>query len=564
MLSHLYINNIALIDELNLDFCAGLNVLSGETGAGKSIIVDSLNLVLGERADRELIKSGEDRAKVEATFNIENHVSIGRVLDKHSIEFMGDELVLSRELGVNGKNICRANGSLINLSTLKEISDLLVDIHGQHEHQTLLHSKNHMAFLDRYGAPKIMPNLKKVKTLYNDYASIKKSIGLLCGDEKERERNLELLRFQIDEIENAKLKDGEEEELIAEKKRLYSAEKIVEALNTSYDGLFEGQGGSFAILDRFKDIINVFGTITDIDPKYAEIHERLNEAYYIAEETGMDIRTQKDEFFYDPESLLEIESRLNEINNLKRKYGKDIVEIHEYLARSEKEYNRLVNAEEQLGDLTNKLKTITDQLFSASMDLSYERKMAAKIFERAILKELEDLGMNGAGFEVYFSKIEEKQDSEFTAKGLDTIEFYITLNPGQPLKPLSKVASGGEISRIMLSFKNILGKSDVIQTNVFDEIDSGISGKIANVVADKLSSIARQRQVICVTHLAQIAAHANLNFLIEKEVKNGNTVTKTYPLDMEGRVAEIARLAGGIDSELSMQHAREMIEKAKN
>jgi len=278
----------------------------------------------------------------------------------------------------------------------------------------------------------------------------------------------------------------------------------------------------------------------------------------------MDIRSLKDEFFYDPDALLETESRLNEINNLKRKYGKDISEINEYLVRSETEYQRLVNAEEQLEDLTHKLNLTTDQLFSASMDLSLERKMTAKIFERALLKELNDLGMKDAEFEVYFSTIPKKDDAEFSINGLDKVEFYITLNLGQPLKPLAKVASGGEISRIMLAFKNILGNTDEILTNVFDEIDSGISGSIANVVANKLSSIAKKRQVICVTHLAQIAAYADLNFLIKKYVEDGNTVTSTYPLDYQGKVEEIARLAGGTNTELSIKHAKEMIEEAFN
>ncbi len=562
MLLNLHINNIALIDELDIAFSAGLNVLSGETGAGKSIIVDSLNLVLGERADRELIKSGEERAVVEAVFDIGNHERVKRVLDKNEIEPMGDTVVLSRELWRNDRNVCRVNGTLVTLATVKQISDLLVDIHGQHEHQTLLHAKNHLAFIDRFGESDIKPLRKEAKTLYEDYASFKRSIELLCGDERERERNLDLLRFQIDEISAAKLRPNEEEDLIEDKKRLQAAEKIMETLNSGYDGLFEGDDG-FAVLDRMKDIINMFEKIADIDPAYQGIMERLNEAYYLAEETGMEIREQRDAFYHEPDALSKIEERINEINHLKRKYGNSIEEIFTYLARSEKEYDRLVNAEEQLGILTEKIKETESRLYQACTALSEARRKTASVFETMMLKELGDLGMAGAGFKADFLDIPEQGDASYTVNGFDKVSFYITLNPGEPLKPLSKVASGGEISRIMLSFKNILGRLDVIETNVFDEIDTGISGRIANVVAEKLAAIAKQRQVICVTHLAQIAAHADRHFLIQKTIEDNRTATATIPLDMDGRVNEIARLAGGNDTELSLQHAHELIKKAQ-
>ncbi|MEX1307403.1 MAG: DNA repair protein RecN [Eubacteriales bacterium] len=564
MLKHLHIRNIALIDELDIDFSAGLNVLSGETGAGKSIIVDALNLVLGERADRELIKAGTERANVEAVFSIGQHNRVKRILQDNELEDMGDELVLSRALSMEGKNVCRVNGTLVTLTILKSISDLLVDIHGQHEHQTLMHQSNHIDFLDRYGWAKIKPLKQNVKKIYKEYSEIERSISLLGGNESERERSMDLLRFQIDEITSAALKPDEEETLIEEKKKMQSAENVIGALSGAYGALFEGLDGEFAILDKFKDIINLFEKIKDVDEKYQTIYERLNEAYYLAEETGMDIRSEKDEYFFDPEALVAVEERINEINQLKRKYGRDIDEIFAFLKRSETEYDRLTNAEEQLGILTEKINEVKDQLYSACMALSYERKMTAKVFERAILAELSDLGMSGAGFEVYFNKLEEKEKAEFSADGLDKVAFYITLNPGQPLKPLSKVASGGEISRIMLSFKNILGRTDVIQTNVFDEIDTGISGLIGNVVAEKLASIATMRQVICVTHLAQIAAYADKNFLIEKTMADENTTTATTPLDEEGKIREVARLAGGNDSDLSLQHAREMINQAKN
>jgi DNA repair protein RecN (Recombination protein N) len=559
MLKNLHIKNIALIDELNIEFNGGLNVLSGETGAGKSIIVDSLNLVLGERADRDLIKSGQERASVEAEFDISSHNRVKRVLNKNEIEDMGGVLVLARELWRNDRNVCRINGTLVTLTVVKKISDLLVDIHGQHEHQTLLHNKNHLGFIDRFGAERIRPLRITVTSLYEDYASIERSIELLCGDERERERNMDLLRFQIDEITHSQLKPDEDEILIAEKKRLHASEKVIETLTTGYQTLFEGSDGDFAVLDRLKDLSNSLSAISDIDPVYETLMERLNEAYYIAEEAGMEIREQKENYYHDPDALAETEARIDEINTLKRKYGATIDDIFAFLARSEKEYDRLVNAEEQLSILTEKIKEVSTKLYTASRALSEERRETAKRFEVMLLNELSDLGMTGAGFNVQFSLIPDEADAVYTAGGFDKVAFYITLNPGEPLKPLSKVASGGEISRIMLSFKNILGQLDVIETNVFDEIDTGISGRIANVVAEKLSSIAGQRQVICVTHLAQIAAHADRHFLIKKTVEGAHTKTATYPLDMDGRVKEVARLAGGNDSELSLSHAREMI-----
>ena len=336
---------------------------------------------------------------------------------------------------LEGKNVCRINGTLVTLNTLKSISDLLVDIHGQHEHQTLMHQGNHIDFLDRYGWARIKPLKQSVIKLYEEYSDIKNSIALLGGDEHERERSMDLLRFQIDEITVAALKPNEDETLIAEKKRMQAAENVIGALSGAYGALFEGQDGEFAVLDRFKDIINLFEKIKDVDPKYAAIFERLNEAYYMAEETGMDIRNEKDEYYYDPADLEAVEERIDEINHLKRKYGRDIDEIFGFLKKSETELDRLTNAEEQLEFLNGKINGVTDQLYSACMALSYERKMTAKVFERAILTELSDLGMSGAGFEVYFNKIEEKEKADFTANGLDKVAFYITLNPGQPLKP---------------------------------------------------------------------------------------------------------------------------------
>jgi len=562
MIKHLFIQNIALIDSLDLDLDSGLNVLSGETGAGKSIIIDSLNLILGERATKELIKSGEQLARVEATFDISKHENMQKLLKHNEIDVFDNELIISRELGINGKNVCRVNGSLINLSELKKISGRLVDIHGQHEHQNLLQTKNHIYFLDRYGRNTIYRLLHDVEKTNFQLSKITNEIDELCGDEHERQRNLDLLKFEIEEINDANLTEDEEENLLSTKKRLYSSEKVIEVFEKSYNSLNDDEG--FSVIDSLKNTINLFSQISDVDEKYSEIFESLNEAFYMIEECGVDIRDLKDTFSYDPSDLIGIENRINEINKLKRKYGNNYYEIDEYLKKSEKEYNRLINASDELDRLNSQKSETHKKLYDLCMKLSYERKMCAKIFEREMLENLKDLDMKHAQFEVGFSTIPKLEDAKFTKKGLDEVEFYITMNLGQPLKPLSKVASGGEMSRIMLAFKNILGDNDAILTNVFDEIDTGISGKVANGVAEKLANIAKKRQVICVTHLSQIAAAANQNYLIMKEEVDGSTITKMKVLNYDEKLSEVSRLAGGVESEISIQYAKEMIDKANN
>ena len=562
MIKHLFIQNIALIDKLDLDLNSGLNVLSGETGAGKSIIIDSLNLILGERATKELIKSGEQFARVEATFDIAKHEDMQKLLKHNEIDVFDNELVISRELGINGKNVCRVNGSLINLSELKKISGRLVDIHGQHEHQTLLQTKNHITFLDRYGRNTIYRLLHEVGETFTELNTINNDINALCGDERERQRNLDLLKFEIEEINDSNLTENEEEDLLKTKKRLYSAEKVIEVFEKSTNLLYDDEGSS--VIDGLKNTINLFEQISDVDEKYAQIFESLNEAFYNIEECGVDIRDLKDTYSFDPSDLIETENRINEINKLKRKYGNTYYAINEYLKKSEEEYERLVNAEEELKRLTEEKIDVEKKLYDFCMKLSYERKMCAKIFEREMLENLRDLDMKNAQFEVRFSTIPIRENTKFSKKGLDDVQFFITMNLGQPLKPLSKVASGGEMSRIMLAFKNIIGDNDAILTNVFDEIDTGISGKVANGVAEKLANIAKKRQVICVTHLSQIAAAANQNYLILKEEIDGSTITKMKLLNYEEKLSEVSRLAGGVESEISMQFAKEMIDKANN
>jgi len=558
MLQHLHIKNIALIEDLSIDFAPGLNVLTGETGAGKSIIVDSMNLVLGERADRELIKTGRESALVEAVFDIAKP-DFAPVLEEYGFH-PDDTLVFSRELYASGKNICRVNGHLTTLSILKELSDRLVDLHGQHEHQSLLDEKKHLSFLDKYAGGRIAPFLQETAGAFDAYRDVQKRLSGLTGLEGERDRRLDILHFQIDEISRAKLSESEEEDLTAEREKLLNSEKITSALNTGYDAVYNGGAEGQPVLSTLKNVIGEIDGIKALDNRYEKTLEKLNDIYYSLEETAFDIRDLKDEFYFDPERLEEIENRLHTIRTLKRKYGGSIENTLAFLEKAKKEYNDLLDSENLIAALNEELNAHKEKLKEASERLSGERKRCAKSFEKDVMRQLSDLGLGNCTFEVRFLK-----DSEgaFTRLGIDTVEFFISTNAGEPVKPLKKVVSGGEVSRIMLGLKNISAGLDDIQCMIFDEIDTGISGQMAHVVGEKMLQISRARQVICVTHLAQIASLADRHFLITKLSNEQATKTGMEMLKEESRVREIARLAGGSESAAAFSHAAEMLARAE-
>jgi DNA repair protein RecN (Recombination protein N) len=558
MLSHLHIKNIALIDELDIDFAPGLNVMTGETGAGKSIIVDSMNLVLGERADRDLIKSGEENASVEAVFDISN-TSLKSTLEEYGLSGGDDTLVFSRELSSAGKNICRINGRLATLSVLKEISDRMVDLHGQHEHQSLLDEKKHLSFLDKYAGEPVRALREQTACIFEDYRAAQKKLRDIAGKEGERDRRLDILQFQMNEIKNAKISEGEEEALLFERDKMQNSEKITTALGFGYDALYEGAGGE-PILGMLKQVNQGLSEISRLDERYAKLQERLQEAYYGMEEAAFELRDLKDEFSFDPKRLEEIENRLELLHTLKRKYGGSIGAILDFYTQAQNEYNDLLDSEHLIGELNKIIVDIKEKLLQVSGQLTQKRREAALRFEQDVMAQLADLGLKSARFEVRF--LETPEDA-FSAEGSDTVEFYIATNPGEPLKPLKKVVSGGEISRIMLGLKNISAGLDELQCLIFDEIDTGISGHMAHVVGEKMRNISQKRQVICVTHLAQIAALADRHFLITKQTGADRAQTSVLHLSRDRRVLEIARLAGGSESPAALAHAEELLARAE-
>lgn len=558
MLTRLIIRNIALIDELEISLSEGLNVLSGETGAGKSIIVDSLNLALGERADRQLIRRDAKKAMVEAWFSsLDSNVL--DILKSQEIEVEHDEdLVLSRELSISGKNVCRINGTLVTLSILKQVSDLLVDIHGQHEHQSLLNEKNHIGMLDDY-AEGLEAYKAKTQEAYKSFNAVKKRLFALSGNEGDRERRIDMLKFQIDEIEKAGISKGEEEELLVQKKRLNAAERIADALSGSYHMLFEDDEN---VLLRLKEIGQRLQGLEDVDEKFIELSGKVDEAYYIAEEVASEISSEMSESYFDANELEELEDRLSLISSLNRKYSDASVD-GEYITKAQQELEDLLGSEELIQKLSQQIDEKKHDLYDVSIALSQKRRQASEEFAGKMQQQLFDLGMSDAQFSVNITDIPPIESCGFTRNGFDAVEFYISTNKGEPQKPLKKVASGGEVSRIMLALKNIAAFEDGIPTMIFDEIDSGISGRMADVVARKLGNIADCRQVVCVTHLPQIASMADTHFLIKKLSDENSTTTSLKKLTGEDRIFEVARLAGG-DSSVSAQHAKEMIERAEN
>jgi len=554
MLNRLIIRNIALIDFLEVDFADGLNVLSGETGAGKSIIIDSVNLVLGERADRDMIRTGAASAAVEAWFSDARGVE--DILEEQQIEYNG-ELVLSRELSASGRNVCRVNGTLVTLGVLKAISDRLVDVHGQHEHQSLLDEKNHIAVLDSFDDA-IGQTAAEVRQAYTDYHEALRRLKSLFGSEGERERRIDILKFQINELKQANITEGEEEELQVQRARLHNAERIMEALSAAYAALYDAE--PMNVLSALRDVSRRLSGLSDVDERYGQLAASVDEAYYALEEVADSVRDDMDSALFDPDALERIEDRLALIASLRRKYGDPLV-TGEFLRGLERELEELVNSEELQNELNEKAQALRETLYERCVRLSELRRAAAKRFETLVLQQLHDLGMQSAQFEVRFSDIPGIENAAFTANGFDTVEFYISTNRGEPVKPLRKVASGGEVSRIMLALKTVAADRGGIPTMIFDEIDTGISGRIAQVVAEKLAVISRGRQVVCVTHLPQIASMADRHFLIEKSSDENATHTRLSVLAGEDRTQEIARLAGG-GSGASLAHAAEMLMRA--
>lgn len=558
MLQSLYLENIALIEKLGIELFPGFNVLTGETGAGKSIIIDAVNFVLGERTSRDLIRNGAARAKVEAVFSLNEGDAAFAALDALGIECDGNELILSRELSAAGRNACRVNGTLVPVASLKSVSDTLVDIHGQHEHQALLDAENHISYLDAYCHAESLPIIEKIDAIVSrrNELMLKRNSGF--SSEREREREMDMLRYQIEEIASANLEAGEEERLNAEKTVLLNAERIRTALETAHMALSGAEEGS--ALSAIDTARRSMRNIDALNKDYEALGDKIEELYYAAEDISFVLRDTSENVESDMQRLEEIEQRLKLISDLKRKYGRTVEDVIDFGKDAGTKLNELENAEALAAELDAKLDRLKAEYNVAADELSKVRRAAGDRLKRDVLNELKDLGMAKAMFDVALS---DASGGEPRKGGRETAEFMLSANPGEPLKPLEKVASGGELSRIMLCFKSIFADNDRVPTLIFDEIDTGISGRTAAVVGEKMLGIAKKHQVICVTHLAQIAALADAHLMVRKYDDGKNTFVETRQLNEEEKVQRIAQMMDGeSDSPSALTHARELIARA--
>ena len=540
MITNLHIKNIGIIDDLEINLNKGLNVLTGETGAGKSLIIGSLDIISGGRFSKDMIRKGEDHSFVEICLYIPE--------DSNSID---GNIIVSREIFSNGRNMCKINGRLVTVSELKEIMKNYIEIHGQNDNQKILDSKTHMEYLDAFSGDKLKTLKSNYQDKYIQYKEIKKELKQNYGDEKERQRKLDLLKYQVNEIEEVNLKEKEEEKLDEKRKKFQNAEKIVENLNIVNDALGENT------IDTISYAVRALEKIEGIDEKYQNSNNSLKSIYYELQELSRDICSYREEVDFDEEERNNIEERLDLIYSLKRKYGNNVEEIISYKEEISKEINRIENLEEYNEKLKQNLEQIKKQMNTTAKLIHSIRFNNSKILNEKINKTLEDLEMPNAKVNIHVDYFED----EFFETGKDQVEMYITTNKGEDEKQLIKIASGGEMSRIMLAIKKALSEADKTPVLVFDEIDTGISGKAANAVADKLSNISENHQTICISHLATIAANADFNYFISKNVIGERTSTSIKQLNEQETIEEIARISSGDINEISMQYALKLRNK---
>lgn len=567
MLQEVYVKNLALIEEIKLEFDPSFNVMTGETGAGKSIIIDALSLALGGRFSSEMIRTGAESTLVEVGFLTKNRPDLAAYLEELGVSPEADNtLVIQREVGTSGKNRCRVNGQLVTVLALTKIGEFLLDIHGQHEHQTLLYPEKQLELLDCYcGTPCL--NLRKVfHKLHKEWQLLDKEYRDLQQNEFDLARKVELLQFQIEDITQAKLIIGEDEDLLRERALLGSAEKLYEAATQSYQALYDNSSGQAAV-ELLVNAEKALEQAAAIDPKLEPVLNALREAACQTEEVAREIRGYQEQVQFDPERLNIIEERLDEISHLKRKYGTSVGEILLYAERCSQELDGISNREERSQQLEAELQNLKVKLGELAGELSEVRRAGADKLEAAIVDQLKDLNMGNTQFKINLTQIEAEDGLPLAGKtvatdedGADKIEFMVAPNPGESLKPMIKIASGGELSRIMLALKSILAELDETPTMVFDEIDVGIGGRTAQAVAEKLLLIGQSRQVICVTHLPQIASLAQRHFYIEKRVIGARTSVSVHEMTMDERIEELARMLGGAQvTDTTRQHAREML-----
>ena len=547
MLSLLHIENIAVIECADISFDRGFNVLTGETGAGKSIVIDAISAILGERAYRDMIRTGTERASVRAVFT---EVPEFPWFAENGVEY-DPETVISREIHLDGKNICRVNGTLVNVTSLHKLGIQLINIHGQHDSAALFDEENHLAFLDAFA------DNGELRTSYGEryeaVAKLRREISSLTMDEGEKLRRMENLKYQIAEIEKAELEPGEDDRLEERRKVLQNAEKLSNGMETAVECLYGGEDsdGASGLLAQAEYALARLSRFSD---SFAALHDRVSDLMYQVQDAAEEVRDARDSLSYSAEELEQIESRLDVIHKLRRKYGTTCEDILEYLDKAKKELDEIEFADDKLERLKKNLKKAEKEAWDAALALRENRQQAADTMSKRILSELAQLDMPRVQFACRFT------ETELTANGADAVAFYMSANAGEALKPLSRVASGGELARIMLAMKNVLAEKDQVATLIFDEVDTGVSGRAAQKVAEKLRSVAVHKQVLCVTHLPQLAALANTHLLIAKSERDGRTYTSVTPLDLEGRKRELARIIGGANiTETTLKSAEEML-----
>lgn len=555
MLLQLSIKNFALIEEITLDLDEGFTILAGETGAGKSILIDAINYVLGSKFNKDLIRTGEEKTFVEAICSIEDNKSLKEILDFYDIEY-DDILIISRESFKNGKSVIRVNGKAIILSNLRKISEKLIDIHGQHSNQNLLNKDRHIEYLDSFGKINLENDFIKYKESFVEFKDIKDKILSLNKNESD-EKLVDYIKYQIEEIDNASLSAGEEEKLIDRYNVLSNHEKIRNSLARSYSYL-DSSTGEYSVLDSLDFVVREISAIEKHSEKAKLIKERVNNTYYELQDLTKDIKSLLDESYYDENELDEINSRIYKIGLLKKKYGSSIEEILKYRENLDKQYQEIINSEEVIKELKNKLIVIEKRLDKYSKNIHEKRVILGKVIEEKIEKELKYVGLGKCTF-----KISIEYDDSFNLKGKDKVQFMISTNLGEPIKPMEKIVSGGELSRIMLSLKSVFIDKDNTPTIIFDEIDTGISGRIAQCVAEKMYEISNKHQVLCITHLPQIASMSDNHYMVKKYIENEKTFTKIEKINEEKKIEEIAIMLGGVKlTENTLTNAREIIELA--
>lgn len=547
MLSLLHIENIAVIECADISFDRGFNVLTGETGAGKSIVIDAISAILGERAYRDMIRTGAERASVRAVFTDVPELSW---FGENGVEY-DPETVISREIYLDGKNICRVNGTLVNVSILRKLGIQLINIHGQHDSAALFDEDNHLIFLDAFADNEILRQDYAEK--YGLVAKLRREVAALTMDEGEKLRRMETLKYQISEIEKADLEPGEDDELEDRRKVLQNAEKLSSGMETAVECLYGGEDsdGAAGLLAQAEYAL---GRLSRFSDSFAALHDRVADLMYQVQDAAEEVRDARDSLNYSADELEQIESRLDVIHKLRRKYGATCSDILEYLEKAKSELDEIEFADDHLERLKKDLKKAEKTAWDAAKALRENRQTAAKTLSERILAELAQLDMPRVQFSCAFT------ETELGANGADAVAFYMSANAGEALKPMSKVASGGELARIMLAMKNVLAEKDQVATLIFDEVDTGVSGRAAQKVAEKLRSVAQHKQVLCVTHLPQLAALADTHLLISKAERDGRTYTSVTPLDREGRKRELARIIGGTNiTETTLKSAEEML-----